>query len=87
MMYWDVFNCQCMINTPQFPAQYIFSTSVIQSICIKPQFEIQPQIHSKYRVNTSLKFFSGTLLGLFAVVGAQFGPPQQPNVLGLEPGL
>jgi hypothetical protein len=32
MMYWDVFNCQYMINTPQFPAQYISSTLVIHSI-------------------------------------------------------
>ncbi len=61
-MYWDVFNCQFMINTPQFPAQYIISTSVIHPICIKPQCEIHPsidvwfivntpQIHTKYRVN------------------------------------
>ncbi len=95
MMYWDVFNCQYMLNTRQFPAQYISSTSVIHPIYIKPQFEIHssidvwfivnlPQIHLKYRVNTSRRFFSGTWLGLFTVVCALFGPPQQPNILGLE---
>ncbi len=102
MMYWDVFNCQYMINTRQFPAQYISSTSVIHPICSKvlskPQFEIHPsidvwfivntpQIHLTYRENTSLKFFSGTWLGLFTVVCALFGPQQQPNMLGLEAGL
>ncbi len=98
IMYWDVFNCQYMINTQQYLAQYISSTSVIHPICIKPQFEIHssidvwfivntPQIHLKYRVNTSLRFFSGTWLGLFTVVCALFGPPQQPNMLGLKSGL
>ena len=75
-----------MINTRWWlPAQYISSTSVIHPICIKSQFEIHPsirvwfivntpQIHSKYRVNTSPRFFSGTWLGLFTVVCALFGP-------------